>query len=377
MVGGDWGKSETMLDDTNHMARALTLAARGRGATSPNPMVGAVVVDDEGVVVGRGSHEFAGGPHAEIHALRDAGDRARGATLYCTLEPCCHTGRTGPCAPRVVEAGIRRAVIAIEDPNPVVAGRGIAHLKAHGVDVTVGVGRGEAASLNRAFFTVIEKRRPFVTVKVALSLDGCVAAAPGTRTRLTSEAANRRVHFERAEVDAIGVGSGTILADDPLLTARGVYRRRPLVRVIFDRRLRTPPDANVLSTLDDGPVIIVTSAAAAAGAPQAAERLRQAGARLQVHETDQDGWLLLGPGLERLAGEGVGSIVLEGGPILHRSAWDEGVVDRVEMIVTPHTTGPSGVPWMPYDSFKMADLSQVTTEPLGADVLIVGLVTNR
>ncbi len=366
-----------MSADRQYMARALTLAERGRGTTSPNPMVGAVVVDDEGVVVGRGSHEFAGGPHAEIHALRDAGDRAKGATLYGTLEPCSHTGRTGPCAPRVVEAGIRRAVIAIEDPNPLVAGRGIAHLEQHGVEVTVGVGRNEAAALNRAFFTVIEKRRPFVTMKIALSLDGCVASQPGTRTNLTGEAANRRVHFERAEVDAIGVGSGTILADDPLLTARGVYRRRPLVRVVFDGRLRTPPDANVLSTLDHGPVIIVTSSIAVARAHQAAERLRAAGALLQVHDTDQDGWLPLAPALERLVSDGVGSIVLEGGPILHRSAWDEGVVDRVEMIVTPHTVGPAGVPWMPYDSFRASDLVEVTTEQVGADILITGLVAAR
>jgi diaminohydroxyphosphoribosylaminopyrimidine deaminase/5-amino-6-(5-phosphoribosylamino)uracil reductase len=356
------------------MARALTLAERGRGATSPNPMVGAVVVDDEGVVVGRGSHEFAGGPHAEIHALRDAGERARGATLYCTLEPCSHTGRTGPCAPRVVEAGIRRAVVAIEDPNPLVAGRGIAHMQEHGVDVIVGVGRIEAAALNRPFFTVVEKKRPFVTMKVALSLDGYVAAAPGTRTRLTGEPANRRVHFERAEVDAIGVGSGTILADDPLLTARGVYRRRPLVRAIFDGRLRTPPGANVLSTLDHGPVIIVTSSIAVARSRSAAEQLRAAGAHLQVHEAEHEGWLPIAPVLERLAAEGVGSIVLEGGPILHRSAWDEGVVDRVELIVAPHTVGPAGLPWMPYESFRLGDLEEITTEQVGADVLITGLV---
>src|SRR5687768_8126823 len=187
--------------DSDHMARALALAERGRGRTSPNPMVGAVVVDDDGVVVGRGSHERAGEPHAEIHALNDAGDRARGATLYCTLEPCCHHGRTGPCAPRIVHAGIRRAVVAVEDPNPLVAGRGIAHLRAHGIDVTLGVGGDRAAAMNRPFFTTMRHRRPFVTLKVALTLDARVAAGPGLRTKITGAASDRRAHRERAEVD--------------------------------------------------------------------------------------------------------------------------------------------------------------------------------
>src|SRR6476620_7381858 len=157
------------------MSRALALAERGRGRTSPNPMVGAVVVDPEGVVVGRGVHEFAGGPHAEVHALRDAGARAQGATLYCTLEPCSHHGRTGPCAPRVVEAGIARAIVATEDPNPLVNGAGIAYLRAHGVEVVAGVMREEAQRQNRPFFTVMRRGRPFVTVKAAVSRDGRIA----------------------------------------------------------------------------------------------------------------------------------------------------------------------------------------------------------
>src|SRR5919106_424993 len=186
-----------MATDTMHMARALALAERGRGRTSPNPMVGAVVVDAEGVVVGRGSHEFAGGPHAEVHALNDAGARARGATLYCTLEPCSHTGRTGPCAPRVFEAGIRRVVVAAGDPNPLVSGGGIAHLRANGVDVTENVLRDDAERLNRAFFTLVRRRRPYVLLKVALSLDGRIAEAPGVRTALTGAAVTRLLHRQR------------------------------------------------------------------------------------------------------------------------------------------------------------------------------------
>ena len=358
--------------DSEHMARALALAERGRGRTSPNPMVGAVVVDDEGVVVGRGSHEAAGGPHAEVHALRDAGDRARGATLYCTLEPCSHWGRTGPCAPLVVEAGIRRAVVGTEDPNPAVAGRGIAHLREHGVDVTVGVLQDRAAALNRPFFTVMRAGRPFVTAKVALSLDACVSAGPLVRTRLTGEPADRRVHRERAEVDAIGVGSGTVLADDPRLTARGVFRARPLVRVLFDTRLRTPPGARVLSTLDAGPVIIVTSESSVASRPEHAAALREAGAELQIHEGAAGERPRIAAALARLASRGISSIVIEGGPSLHRAAWDEGIVDRVQLYVTPRVAGPQGVPWLPYDAWKATDLAGLTAEPIGDDVLVQG-----
>ncbi len=247
------------LGHERHMARALALAERGRGRTSPNPMVGAVIVDAEGVVIGRGAHERAGGPHAEVVALADAGDRARGATLYCTLEPCSHTGRTGPCAPRVVEAGVRRAVIAVEDPNPMVAGRGIHYLRERGVEVVLGVMRDEAERLNRPFFTFISRQRPFVTLKAAVSLDGMVAARKGERTAITGAEANSLTHVGRAETDAIAIGSETAIVDDPLLTARGVYRERPLTRVIFDRRLRTPAQARMFSTLDAGPVVIVTA----------------------------------------------------------------------------------------------------------------------
>ena len=253
------------------MRKAIALAERGRGQTSPNPMVGALVVDDAGVIVGRGAHQVAGGPHAEVVALQDAGRHAKGATLYCTLEPCSHTGRTGPCAPLVTAAGIRRAVIAIEDPNPLVHGGGLRHLRERGVAVDVGVEAEAAIRQNAVFLTNIHQRRPHVTLKVALSVDGCIGL-PGRRTLLTGATANRRTHRQRAEVDALVVGSGTILADDPALTPRGAYRSRPLTRVILDRRLRTPPAARVLSTLDAGPVIIITSEDAVSSAFARARR---------------------------------------------------------------------------------------------------------
>ncbi len=222
------------------MALALDLAARGRGATSPNPMVGAVVWNG-GRIVGRGHHARAGAAHAEVVALDEAGAAARGAVLYCTLEPCCHTGRTGPCADRIAAAGVRRVVVAVEDPDPRVDGGGIRRLRAQGIEVTVGVGRRRAAKLNEAFFTVKRRGRPFVTLKAAVSLDGRIAAARGRRTGLSGPRSQDHAHGTRAVVDAIGVGSGTVLVDDPKLTARGPARARPFVRVIFDTRMRTPP----------------------------------------------------------------------------------------------------------------------------------------
>jgi diaminohydroxyphosphoribosylaminopyrimidine deaminase/5-amino-6-(5-phosphoribosylamino)uracil reductase len=356
--------------DALQMARALALAERGRGRTTPNPMVGAVVVDAEGVVVGRGAHEFAGGPHAEVRALRDAEGRARGATLYCTLEPCCHTGRTGPCAPEIVNAGITRVVVAIEDPNPRVSGGGIAHLRQHGIEVFVGVGREDAERLNRPFFTRITKRRPFVTMKAAVSLDGRIAAAKGVRTPLTGAAANRLIHRERAEVDAIAVGSETVLVDDPLLTARGPYRFRPLVRVVFDRRLRTPPTARLLSTPEVGPVIIITTPSAAEAGPDRVRALTSAGARVEP---------LRPPGtiraaLELLASEGVTSLIVEGGTSLHAAFWTAGLVDRVEMFVTPHDLGSAGVEWVPFPVLASGLVTAMSAVPVGEDVLIAAYV---
>ena len=333
-------------------------------------MVGAVVVDREGVVVGRGAHEFAGGPHAEVHALKDAGDRARGATLYCTLEPCSHVGRTGPCAPRVADAGIARVVVAVEDPNPLVNGAGIALLRARGMSVVTGVLEDEARRLNRPFFSLMRRRRPFVTLKAALSRDGRIAAAPGVRTRLTGAAANRVIHRERAEIDALAVGSGTILADDPLLTARGAYRQRPLTRVIFDSRLRTPPDAKVLSTLGAGPVIIVSTPSAADCVPDRVAALVDAGADIQCVGEDSG----LGTVLEQLAAWGLSSVIVEGGAALHRSFWDAGLVDRVEMFITPCTLGPAGLEWPLFHLVSGNQGAGVTTRPLGADMLIENYV---
>jgi diaminohydroxyphosphoribosylaminopyrimidine deaminase/5-amino-6-(5-phosphoribosylamino)uracil reductase len=355
------------LTDADYMARALFHAARGRGRTSPNPVVGAVVVSSDGVVVGQGYHAKAGEPHAEVNALRMAGARARGGTLFCTLEPCNHTGRTAPCVPTITEAGITRVVAAVEDPNPLVKGQGFAYLTSRGVKVEVGLGATAALLMNQPFFTTMRERRPYVILKAAISADGCIAEAPGRRTALTSAPANRHAHQVRAEIDAIGVGAGTVEVDDPLLTPRGVYRELPLTRVIFDRSLRTAPHARVLSTVAAGPVIIVTTAESAAKT-EARAGLEARGAEIVVTDgTVRDGVRALGD-------RGITSLLLEGGAELHRAAWDEEVVDLVRLYVTPHVLGPAGVRFLSGRRLFPAALARRRVEPIGPDVLIEGYV---
>ena len=358
------------LPDEYFMRKALALAERGRGHTNPNPMVGALVVDSDGVIVGAGAHRVAGGPHAEVIALGHAGERARGATLYCTLEPCAHTGRTGPCAPLVAASGITRAVIAMEDPNPLVQGRGLAHLRDRGVAVHTGVLAREAARQNEVFLTNVTQTRPFVIVKAALSVDGCIAGQGRAPVRLTGAEANRIVHRERAEVDAIAVGSTTILSDDPQLTARGAYRERPLARVIFDRRLRTSPAARILTTRPAGPIIVMTGRAAMESHPETVDALERAGARVVAMEAG-----VLGPSLGWLFAEaGITSMLVEGGAALHRALFDEGLVDVVQAYITPVSIGGRGLKWMEPGWFTLSELGERRADWFGSDVRVEGHV---
>jgi diaminohydroxyphosphoribosylaminopyrimidine deaminase/5-amino-6-(5-phosphoribosylamino)uracil reductase len=324
------------------MRRAIEHARRGLGRTTPNPIVGACIVSDDGVVLGQGAHEFAGGPHAEINALDEAGADARGATLYCTLEPCSHTGKTGPCTERIIAAGIRRVVAAMGDPFPQVNGRGFAMLRSHGIVVDVGIEHDAAVRLNQPFLTAVREGRPFVILKAATSLDGRIARK-GERTPLTSAPALRHAQYMRAQVDAIAAGSETILVDEPLLTAREVYRERPLTRVIFDRRGRVPPTARIFSTLSAGPVLVVTSSE-------------------------------LGDAIKSLAAQGIQSLILEGGAAVHAAAWDAGVVDYVQLYVAPVWLGQDGVPLLEGRDFSPAALVESSVEQIGPDVLIEGYV---
>jgi diaminohydroxyphosphoribosylaminopyrimidine deaminase/5-amino-6-(5-phosphoribosylamino)uracil reductase len=348
------------------MARALRLAARGRGRTSPNPMVGATVITSEGTIVGDGWHRRAGTPHAEAHALDLAGERAAGATLVCTLEPCCHYGRTGPCVDRIISAGITHVVAATEDPNPLVAGGGFRRLRDAGIQITIGVGADAARRLNRPFMTAMREGRPWVILKAAVSSDGMITAAPGTRTQITSRESMNLVQRLRAEVDAVAVGSGTVLVDDPLLTVRDVYRERPLVRAILDRRLRTPPAARIFRTIDQGPIVVLGSGSGAPG--DAASVLETAGAR--VESTGG----ALEAAFHRLAALGVQSVLLEGGPTVQQAAWEAGMIDEVQLFVAPAALGPSGVPFSGGHGLSIPALSELKTVSIGPDVLITGYV---
>ena len=354
----------TVRDDT-HMREALRLAAKGIGCTSPNPMVGAVIVDGRGSVVGTGFHARAGGDHAEVRALAEAGPAARGATLYCTLEPCCHHGRTGPCVERIVDAAVARVVVAMPDPNPAVNGKGIESLRARGIAVDVGLREGEAARLNEAFVTWVAERRPFVTLKIAASLDGRIAARTGARTPLTSSAANRIVHALRAQVDAVGVGSTTVLVDDPLLTARGAPRSLPLTRVVFDRRLRTPSAARLFGTLDAGPVVVLTVESASARHRERQARLADAGAEIECLDAGR----FLRGAFERLAERELTSLVLEGGRQIHEAAWEAGLVDRVQVFVAPVKLGASGVAWMDRGAI-LRGVDTLSVRACGPDVML-------
>ena len=358
-----------MLSDLDYMNRALDLAERGRGTTSPNPMVGAVVVREDGTIVGQGYHERAGGPHAEVRALDEAGNLARGASLYCTLEPCSHTGRTGPCVERIAAAGVARVVAATGDPDPRVSGRGFDFLRQRGIGVSVGPGRERALRVNRPYFTFKTKRRPFVIMKAATSLDNRVAAKAGARTRISSEESLRHAHAVRAEIDAIAIGSGTVLADDPLLTAREVHRQRPLTRVLFDRRLRVGPSAKVFSTLNTGPVIIVTTPESIKKDPRRAEDLQHAGAELEPINTGD-----LTAAFERLGQREIVFVVLEGGVELQAAAWKAGLVDAVHLYVAPTPLGNDSVSWLDTDTLSIAALADRRVMPLGPDVFMEGYV---
>jgi diaminohydroxyphosphoribosylaminopyrimidine deaminase/5-amino-6-(5-phosphoribosylamino)uracil reductase len=262
----------------------------------------------------------------------------------------------------VAEAAIARVVIADGDPNPLVNGRGIEILRRRGIEVVTGVLAAEARALNEPFLTVMTWRRPFVTMKVALSADHRVSEGPGLRTPLTGAAANRLIHRDRAEVDAIAVGSGTVLADDPVLTARGAFRRRPLVRIVFDTRLRIPPTAKLLSTVEAGPVIIVSTPAAVDASAERAEALVRAGADILAIAGEPR----LPNALEQLAARGISSLIVEGGVALHRAFWDARLVDRVQIYGTPRLLGPQGLEWL---GLPLPHLRKVTTRALGTDTL--------
>lgn len=360
-----------MTADAVHMRRALELAEHGRGLTSPNPMVGAVLVSATGEVVGEGFHRAAGRPHAEAEALAGAGARARGATLYATLEPCCHQGRTPPCAGALLEAGVVRVVAALEDPNPLVAGRGVRALRAAGVDVTVGLLAAEAERQNRVFLTAMRQGRPHVTLKVGMSLDGKIADFRGASRWITGEAARRRAHELRAEADAIVVGVGTVLQDDPELTVRltPAWPREPL-RVVLDSGGRTPPHARIIGTRNPARALVVTGEQAPS---ERARALGAAGATV-VRGPLRDGRIDLRWLLAELARREVRGILVEGGAEAHASFVEAGLVDRVAVFVAPMLLGGRGAPGVlggaGLELKSALRLERLEVTPLDGDLLL-------
>ncbi|HVL52078.1 MAG TPA: bifunctional diaminohydroxyphosphoribosylaminopyrimidine deaminase/5-amino-6-(5-phosphoribosylamino)uracil reductase RibD [Actinomycetota bacterium] len=321
-------------DDRSWMHEALCLAAKGRGRTSPNPMVGCVLVND-GVLAGSGWHRRAGGPHAEVLALAAAGARAEGATAFVTLEPCAHHGRTPPCVHALIAGGVSRVVAAMEDPDPRTAGRGLAALRAAGIKAEVGLLFEQARRLNEQYVHHRTTGRPFVTYKAGVSLDGRTAAADGSSQWITSPQARLDAHRLRARSDAVCAGVGTVLADDPQLTPRGVSSSRAPLRVVVDSHARTPPGARVLS--GDAPTVVFT--AAGDGTP-GAMALKEAGAEV-VNAPGSDGRVSLTDMLQVLGEREIVSLLLEGGATLAGGFAAQGLIDRFVFYVAPKLLGSS------------------------------------
>ena len=320
------------------MSRALDLAARGVGQVSPGPLVGTVIVDPNRQIVGEGFYLFDEVKHAETLALEQAGDKARGATAYVSLEPHAHQGRTTPCTDALIKAGIKRVVSPIEDPNPKVSGRGFAHLRQAGIEVRTGLLDDEAGALNEAYIHFMRTVRPFVHLKMAVSMDGKVATVNGDSRWITGEQARARVHDLRHQYDAIMVGGRTARADDPLLTDRsGKKRRRPLVRVVIEQYLRISPESQLAQTTDAGPVLIFSS-----GDPDADElsALQSRG----VEVIAQDSALDFASVLDQLGKRSIQSVLVEGGPFLAALMLEAGLVNKVTFFIAPMIIGGQDAP---------------------------------
>ncbi|MGI9859846.1 bifunctional diaminohydroxyphosphoribosylaminopyrimidine deaminase/5-amino-6-(5-phosphoribosylamino)uracil reductase RibD [Moorella naiadis] len=364
--------------DTIFMRRALDLARRGLGRTSPNPAVGAVIVKD-GRVVGEGYHQKAGTPHAEIHALQAAGPAARGSILYVTLEPCCHYGRTPPCTAAIIAAGIRRVVAAMADPNPKVAGGGFQALRQAGIEVETGLLGEEARQLNEAFIKYITTGNPWVTLKMALTLDGKIATRTGAARWITGPEARERAHELRDTHDAILVGIGTVLADDPELTTRlPAGRGRDAVRVILDSHLRLPLTTRVVNLQSAAPTLVATTAAAPAAAR---EELTARGVQVLVLP-EEEGRVAWQPLLAELARRQITSILVEGGRGVNATALAAGVVDKVIAFIAPKIFGGVEAPG-PVGGLGVADpedawrLDGLVVEPCGEDIMLSGYLGKR
>lgn len=363
-------------DETRFMAEALVLAEKGRGAVEPNPMVGCVLVN-EGQIVGRGYHQRFGGPHAEIEALSDAGDAARSATAYVTLEPCCHQGKTGPCTEALIAAGVSRVFVGCEDPNPQVAGQGITALREAGVEVSVPVLAQRAKRLIAPFAKLMTTGRPWVIAKWAMTLDGKIATHTGDSQWISGEASRAVVHRFRGQVDAIIVGRGTADADDPLLTARPPGARIA-TRIVLDSQARLASDSQLVRTASEAPVLVVATDSASA---YHRERLRSAGVEVLALDGDQRGEQLDSL-LDELGRRQMTNVLVEGGSGLLGSLFDQRLIDEVQCFISPKLVGgqtaPSPIGGAGLESMSRAlHLEDVHVEILDGDVYLQGYIAGR
>lgn len=364
-----------MFSDADYMARALELAARGGGWVAPNPQVGCVIVRD-GQVLGEGWHTCYGAPHAEREALvacERAGIDPAGATAYVTLEPCAHTGKQPPCCDALIEARLARVVVGSADPNPLVAGKGIARLRHAGIQVDEGVMRAECDALNRAFFHFITTGRPLVVAKYAMTLDGKVATRTGASRWITGADARGRVHEDRARAAAILVGVGTVLADDPALTVRGVEGAHQPMRIVCDTHMRTPLTSQLVRTAHEHPTLIV-------GGASDTTRLapyEQAGCEVLALPVTPDDHVPLPQLVDALGKRGISSVIVEGGPVLLGALFDAHLIDRVQAYLAPKLFGGASAPGPlagrgVAEPSACASLVNAQTTALGDDILIEG-----
>ena len=364
----------TLAEKKRYMTAAIRLAQKGRGMVSPNPLVGAVIVKGN-EIVGSSYHHFYGGHHAEVYALKKARERARGADLYVNLEPCCHHGKTPPCTDALIKSGIRRVFIGISDPNPLVSGRGIRKLRKAGIEVETGILQKECRLLNEAFIKYITRKIPFTVLKLAATLDGKIATATGDSRWISCDDARRLVHRLRSEADAVLVGSGTVIADDPLLTVRhysGAHKKNP-VRIIVDSRLRTPLSSQVLRTAHEIKTIIATTQQA----PKSKiAKTKQCGADVLV-VSSRNNRVDLKRLMRHLPAQGIASVLIEGGSELSAAALHDGIVDKVLFFYAPKIIGGAharsmvggkGVPRIS-DAISLTD---VHYKKIGKDILVEG-----
>jgi len=362
-------------DAAEVMARALELAARGIGAVEPNPTVGAVLVDDECNLIAEGWHQRFGGPHAEIAAITSAAGHARGATLFVTLEPCCHQGKTGPCTEAIIKAGVRKVVVALRDPFPEVGGKGIERLRSHGIEVEVGLLAAEAAHLAAPFLKLVTTARPWVHAKWAMSLDGKIATRSGDSRWISNEASRAIVHRLRGRMDAIVVGAATAIQDDPLLTARPAGPR-VATRIVVDSQARLPVTSQLVQTAREVPLLIAASNAAP---PANVRRLEERGAEVLLIPPLEaaPAAVNLNALLQELGRRRFTNVLVEGGSRLLGSFFDGGHVDEVHVFVAPKIIGgavaPAAVAGLGISQMDLAaPLEALVIERVGNDVYING-----